>query len=147
MVFNRFWVRLGVVLAPFLAPKLVQNRLKIASRRFLGPFFFKNADFHADLRFPRFFHQNRPQDEAKIGLRSLQDSPKTALKSFNFDVEICLRFWSVLGSALVAFGVPLGTFWHLFGTLLAPFWGVLGSFDTLLAPLGSFWAPLSPKSE
>ena len=40
MVFNLFLVRLGVVLAPFLAPKLVQNRLKIASRRFLGPFFF-----------------------------------------------------------------------------------------------------------
>ena len=109
MIFNRFLVRLGVVLAPFLAPKLVQNRLKIASRRFLEPFFFKNADFHADLRFPRFFHQNRPQDEAKIGLRSLQDSPKTALKSFNFDVEICLRFWSVLGSVLVAFGVPFGS--------------------------------------
>ena len=108
MIFNRFWVRLGVVLAPFLAPKLVQNRLKIASRRFLGPFFFKNADFHADLRFPNFFHQNRPQDEAKIGLRSPQDGPKTVLKIFFFDVKICFRFWSVLGSVLVAFGVPLG---------------------------------------
>ena len=110
MVFNRFLVRLGVVLAPFLAPKLVQNRLKIASRRFLGPFFFlfKNADFHADLRFPTFFHQNRPQDEAKIGLRSPQDGSKTVLKSFFFDVEICLRFWSVLDSVLVAFGAPLG---------------------------------------
>ena len=109
MVFYRFLVRLGVVLAPFLAPKLVQNRLKIASRRFLGPFFFKNADFHADLRFPRFFHQNRPQDEAKIRLRSPQDGSKTVLKSFFFDVEICLRFWSVLGSVLVAFGPPLGS--------------------------------------
>ena len=109
MIFNRFLVRLGVVLAPFLAPKLVQNRLKIASRRFLRPYFFKNADFHADLRFPRFFHQNRPQDEAKIGLRSPQDNPKTILKSFFFDDEICLRFWCVLSSVLVAFGAPFGS--------------------------------------
>ena len=109
MFFDRFLVRLGLVLAPFLAPKLIPNRLKIASRRFLGPFFFKNADFHADLRFPRFFHQNRPQDEAKIRLRSPQDGSKTVLKSFFFDVEICLRFWSVLGSVLVAFGPPLGS--------------------------------------
>ena len=109
MFFERFLVRLDLVLAPFLAPKLLQNRLKIAPRRFLRPYFFKNADFHADLRFPRFFHQNRPQDEAKIGLRSPQDGPKTVLKSFFFDVEICLRFWSVLGSALVAFGAPLGS--------------------------------------
>ena len=109
MIFDRFLVRLGLVLAPFLAPKLVQNRLKIASRRFLRPLFFKHADFHADLRFPRFFHQNRPQDEAKIRLRSPQDGSKTVLKSFFFDVEICLRFWSVLGSVLVAFGAPLGS--------------------------------------
>ena len=70
IIFDLFLVRLGLVLAPFLAPKSTQNRLKIASRRFLRPYFFKNADFHADLRFPMFFHQNRPQDEAKIGLRS-----------------------------------------------------------------------------
>ena len=109
MVFDRCLIRLELVLAPFLAPKLVQNRLKIASRRFLRPYFFKNVDFHADLRFPMFFHQNRPQDEAKIGLRSPQDGPKTVLKSFFFDVEICLRFWSVLGSVLVALGAPFGS--------------------------------------
>ena len=109
MIFDRFLVRFGSVLAPFLAPKLGQNRLKIAPRRFLRPFFFKNGDFHADLCFPRFFHQNRPQDEAKIGLRSPQDGPKTVFKSFFFDVEICLRIWSVLGSVLVAFGVPFGS--------------------------------------
>ena len=45
------------------------------------------------------------------------------------------------------FHTSLAPFWHLFGTLLAPFWAVLGSFGTLLAPLGSFWAPLGPKSE
>ena len=106
---RRFFYRKCLPKATFWAPKLAQNRLKIASRRFLEPFFFKNADFHADLRFPRFFHQNRPQDEAKIGLRSPQDSPKTVLKSFFFDVEICLRFWSVLGSVLVALGAPLGS--------------------------------------
>ena len=109
MFFERFLVRLDLVLAPFLAPKLLQNRLKIAPRRFLRPYFFKNADFHADLRFPRFFHQNRPQDEAKIGLRSPQDGPKTVLKSFFFDVKICLRFCSVLCSILVAFGAPFGS--------------------------------------
>ena len=109
MMFDRFLVRLDLVLAPFLAPKLGQNRLKIAPRRFLRPYFFKNADFHADLRFPMFFHQNRAQDEAKIGLRSPQDGPKTVLKSCFFDVKICLRFWSVLGSVLVAFGAPLGS--------------------------------------
>ena len=96
-------------MAPFLAPKLAQNRLKIASRRFLRPLFFKNADFHADLRFPRFFHQNRPQDEAKIGLRSPQDGSKTVLKSFFSAVKICLRFCSVLYSILVAFGSPFGS--------------------------------------
>ena len=108
-MFDRFLVRLGLVLAPFLAPKLAQNRLQIASRRFLRPYFFKNVNFHADLRFPRFFHQNRPQDEAKIGLRSPQDGPKTVLKSFFFDVKICLRFCSVLGSVLVALGAPFGS--------------------------------------
>ena len=103
MIFYRFLIRLGLLLAPFLAPKLGQNRLKIAPRRFLRPFFFKNGDFHADLCFPRFFHQNRPQDEAKIGLRSPQDGPKTVLKSFFFDVEICLRFGFVWDAALVPF--------------------------------------------
>ena len=154
MIFDRFLVRLGVVLAPFLAPKLVQNRLKIASRRFLGPFFFKNADFHADLRFPRFFHQNRPQDEAKIRLRSPQDGSKTVLKSFFFDVEICLRFWSVLGSVLVAFGAPLGSqvgaqigqkfdlklqdrSWAIFGLS----WGGLGA---VLVGLGAVLGGLGP---
>ena len=96
-------------MAPFLAPKLGPNRLKIASRRCLRRFFFKNADFHADLRFPMFFHQNRAQDEAKIGLRSPQDGPKTVLKTTFFDVEICLRFWSVWGSILVTFGAPFGS--------------------------------------
>ena len=109
MIFDRFLVPLGLVLALFLAPKLVQNRLKIASRQLLKRLFFKNADFHADLRFPMLFHQNRPQDEAKIGLRSPQDGSKTVLKSFIFDIEICLRFLSVLGSVLVAFGPPLGS--------------------------------------
>ena len=97
MFFERFFVRLGLVLAPFLAPKLVQNRLKIASRRFLRPYLFKNADFHADLRFPMFFHQNRPQDEAKIGLGPPQDDPKTVSMSHFFDAEICVRFCCVLG--------------------------------------------------
>ena len=109
MIFDRLWVCLGLVLAPFLAPKLAPNRPKIGARRLLRPFFFKNVDFHADLRFPMFFHQNRPQDEAKIAPRSPQDGSKTVLKSFIFDVEICLRFWSVLGSVLVAFGVPFGS--------------------------------------
>ena len=107
MIFNRFLVRLGVVLAPFLAPKLAQNRLKIASRRFLRPYFFKNADFHADLRFPRFFHQNRPQDEAKIGLRSPQDGPKTIL----FRIFLASFFASI-------FCRFLDRFWSHFGTLL-----------------------------
>ena len=100
--------RFGSVLPPLLAPKLAPNRPKIGPRRLLRPFLFKNVDLYADLRFPMFFHQNRPQDEAKIGLRSPQDSPKTVLKSFFFDVEICLRFWFVLGSVLVALGAPLG---------------------------------------
>ena len=109
MIFDRFLVRLGLVLAPFLAPKLGQNRLKIASRRCLRRLFLKNADFHADLRFPMYFHQNRPQDEAKIGLRSPRDSSKTVLKRLIFDVEMCHRFWFVLGSVLVAFGAPFGS--------------------------------------
>ena len=156
MMFDRFLVRFGSVLAPFLAPKLGQNRLKIASRRRLRRLFLKNADFHADLRFPRFFHQNRPQDEAKIGLRSPQDSPKTVLKSFIFDVEICLRFWSVLGSVLVAFGAPFGSqvgtqigqkidlklqdrSWAILGRSWDDFWAVLGGLGSVL---GRFWAVL-----
>ena len=143
MIFDRFLVRLGLVLAPFLAPKSAQNRLKIASRRFLRPYFFKNADFHADLRFPRFFHQNRPQDEAKIGLRSPQDGPEMVLKSFFFDVEICLRFCSVLGSVLVAFGAPLG------GQVGAQIGQKIDlklqdrSWDSLGGSWGDLWAVLS----
>ena len=139
MFFERFLVRLGLVLAPFLAPKLAQNRLKIASRRFLRPYFFKNADFHADLRFPRFFHQNRPQDEAKIGLRSPQDGPKTVLKTTFFDVEICLRFWSVWGSILVTFGAPFGS---QVGAQIGP------KFDqkSTCAPRRPQDRPRSPKS-
>ena len=113
MIFNRFLVRLGLVLAPFLAPKLLQNRAKIASRRFLRPYFFKNADFHADLRFPMFFHQNRPQDEAKIGLRSPQDGPKTVL----FRIFFASFFASIFGRFLDRFWCNLGT---LLGAKLAP---------------------------
>ena len=40
--------------------------------------------------------------------RSPQDGPKTVLKSFFFDVQICLRFWFVLGAVLVPFWVPFG---------------------------------------
>ena len=109
MILDRFLVRFGCPWAPFLAPKSAPNRPKIGPRQLLRPYFFKNADFHADLRFPRFFHQNRPQDEAKIGLRSPQDGPKTVLKTTFFDVEICLRFWSVWGSILVTFGAPFGS--------------------------------------
>ena len=113
MIFDRFLVRLGLVLAPFLAPKLAQNRLKIVSRRFLRPYFFKNADFHADLRFPRFFHQNRPQDEAKIGLRSPQDGPKTVL----FRIFFASFFASIFGRFLHRFWTH---FWTLLGAKLAP---------------------------
>ena len=109
MIFDRFLVRVGSVLAPFFAPKLAPNRPKIGSRRLLRPCFFKNIDFHADLRFPMKNHQNRPQDKAEIGSRSPQDGTKTVLKSFFFDVKICLRFWSVLGSVLVALGAPFGS--------------------------------------
>ncbi len=107
MIFDRFLIRFGSILGLFWAPKSVQNRPQIGPRRFLRAYFFKNADFHADLRFPMFFHQNRPQDEAEIGPRWPQDGTKTVLKSFFFDVEICLRFWSVLGSV-----------WSLLGSLL-----------------------------
>ena len=143
-------------MAPFWAPKLAQNRLKIASRWFWRPCFFKNADFHADLRFPRFFHQNRPQDEAEIGPRSPQDGTKTVLKSFFFDVKICLRFWSVLGSVLVAFGAPFGSqvgaqigqkidlklqdrSWAILGGSWGDLWAVLGGLGSVL---GRFWAVL-----
>ena len=143
MIFDRFLVRLGLVLAPFLAPKSTQNRLKIASRRFLRPLFFKNADFHADLRFPRFFHQNRPQDEAKIGLRSPQDGLG----------ELLFRCRN-LSSILVCFGLRFGRFWGAFcepswrpnrtknrpappgrsWALLGRSWGALGSSSTLGGP-------------
>ena len=156
MIFDRYLVRFGCAWAPFLAPKSAPNRPKIGPRRLLRPYFFKNADFHADLRFPRFFHQNRAQDEAKIGLRSPQDSPKTVLKSFIFDVEICLRFWSVLGSVLVAFGAPFGSqvgtqigqkidlklqdrSWAILGRSWDDFWAVLGGLGSVL---GRFWAVL-----
>ena len=89
---DSFWVRFGLVLGPFWTPFGSPNRVKLGQNCVLSGHFFENADFHADLRFPMFFHQNRAQDEAKIGLRSPQDSPKTVLKSFIFDVEICLRF-------------------------------------------------------
>ena len=155
-MFDRCLVRLGLVLAPFLAPKLAPNRLKIASRRLLRPYLFKNADFHADLRFPMFFHQNRPQDEAKIGLRSPQDGPKTVSKSFFFDVKICLRFWSVLGSVLVAFGAPFGSqvgaqigqkidlklqdrSWAILGAIFGLSWAVLGGLGAIL---GRSWGGL-----
>ena len=93
-------------------------------------------------------------DPVKIGLRSPQDSPKMALKSFNFDSEICFRFWSVLGSVLVAFGAPLGSevgtqidqkfdlklqdrSWAIFGLS----WGDLGA---VLVGLGAVLGGLGP---
>ena len=109
MIFDRFLFRFECVLAPFLAPKLASNRPKIDPRRLLRPSFFKNADFHADLRFPMKNHQNRPQDEAKNDPRSPQDGSKTVLKSCFFDIKHCLRFWFVLVLVLVAFGVPFGS--------------------------------------
>ena len=108
MIFDRFLARFECVLASFLAPKLAPNRPKIGPRRLLRPCFFKNVDFHADLRFPMFFHQNRPQDEAKIGPRSPQDGSKTVLKSFFSDVKICLRFCSALAPTWAPLDPPLG---------------------------------------
>ena len=154
MFFYRFWIRFGTHFGSIWEAKIDPNRAKLGPRRLLKRYFFKNADFHADLRFPRFFHQNRPQDEAKIGLRSPQDGSKTVLKSFFFDVEICLRIWSVLGSVLVAFGAPLGSqvgaqfgqkfdlklqdrSWAIFGLS----WGGLG---TVLVGLGAVLGGLGP---
>ena len=159
MFFDRFLLRLAWYFGPIWEAKVDPNRAKIASRRFLRPYFFKNADFHADLRFPMFFHQNRPQDEAKIGLRSPQDGSKTVLKSFIFDVEICLRFLSVLGPVLVALGAPLrsqvgtkigqksssnckiglGRFLGDLGAIFGLSWAVLGRS---WAVLGRSWALL-----
>ena len=107
MLFDRILVRFGCPWAPFLASKSAPNRPKIGPRRLLRPYLFKNADFHADLRFPRFFHQNRPQDEAKVGLRSPQDGPKTVL----FRIFFASFFASI-------FGRFLDRFWSHFGTLL-----------------------------
>ena len=84
---------LGLVFALF--------RPKFGPRRLLKLLFLKNHDFHADLRFPMFFHQNRPQDEAKIGLRSPQDSSKTDLNRSKNRPQIARSLlgdsWAILG--------------------------------------------------
>ena len=79
MFFDRFWLRFGTHFGVIWEAKIDPNRAKLGPRRLSKRYFFKNADFHADLRFPMFFHQNRPQDEAKIDLRSPQDIPKAVL--------------------------------------------------------------------
>ena len=84
MIFDRFLVRFGCPWAPFLAPKSAPNRPKIGPRRVLRPYFFKNADFHADLRFPMKNRKNRPQDGPKIASRPVQDGSKSDKKVMRF---------------------------------------------------------------
>ena len=68
--------------------------------------FIENVVFHADLRFPIENCQNRPQDGAKIGPRSLQDGLKTGLKCDRFFKRFFDRFLVVLGSVLAPFWRP-----------------------------------------
>ena len=105
-----FWSRFWCLLGPFWPPKTTPfgdpNRPKIVPRLVLTPYFFKNADFHADLRFPIENCQNRPQDGAKIGPRSPQDGLKTDLKSDRFLKQFFNRFLVVSGSVLAPFWYP-----------------------------------------
>ena len=47
LVLGPFWARLG---RPFGGP----NRVKLDPKSILKRYFFKNVNFHADLRFPMF---------------------------------------------------------------------------------------------
>ena len=83
-ILDSFWVRFGLVLGSFWPPFGSPNRVKLGTQCILNRHCCENVDFHADLRFPRFFHQNRPQDEAKIALRRPQDGLSSILFSLGF---------------------------------------------------------------
>ena len=143
---------LGLVFAFF--------RPKFGPRRLLKLLFLKNHDFHADLRFPMFFHQNRPQDEAKIGLRSPQDSSKTDLNRSKNRPQIARSLlgdswailgrswgdlWAVLGrswAVLGGLGAVLGRSWAVLGLCWGGLVAVLGGLGAVLGGLGRFWAVL-----
>ena len=55
-IWDSFWVRFGLVLGSFWRPFGDPDRVKLDPKCILNRHFFENADFHADLRFPRFFH-------------------------------------------------------------------------------------------
>ena len=56
LFFVGFLIVLGRHLGSFLGAKIDPRRAKLGSRRLLKRYFLKKVNFHADLRFPRFFH-------------------------------------------------------------------------------------------
>ena len=84
MFLTSFFDRFGCPKGANKGAKIDRNRAKLGSRRLLKRYFLKNVYFSLARRFPMFFHQNRPQDEAKIGPRSPQDGRKTVLRSDRF---------------------------------------------------------------
>ena len=79
-ILDSSWVRFGLVLGSFWHAFGSPNRVKLDTKSVLKRYFFKNVDFHADLRFPMKNHQNRPQDGPKIASRPVQDGSKSDKK-------------------------------------------------------------------
>ena len=106
MIFDRCLVRLGLVLAPFLAPKLGQNRPKIGPRRVLRPLFFKNVDFQKNERRPAWERDSGPPGAPKMP----QDRAKITPRRSYFGSFFASFFASIFGRFLVRFWCHLGRF-------------------------------------
>ena len=79
-----FWIRFGLVLGSFWISFGSPNRVKLDPKSVLKRYFFKNDNFHADLRFPMFFCFFDPKMEPKIASRPIQDGSKSDKKVMHF---------------------------------------------------------------
>ena len=83
-ILDAFWIRFELVLGSFWTSFGSPNRVKLDPKSILKRYFFKNVDFHADLRFPMFFCFFDPKMGPKIASRPVQDGSKSDKKVMHF---------------------------------------------------------------
>ena len=83
-ILDSSWVRFGLVLGASWDPFGSPNRVKLGQKCVLNRHLFKNCDFHADLRFPRFWAPFDPKMGPKIASRPLRDGSKSDKKTMHF---------------------------------------------------------------
>ena len=83
-ILDSFSMGFGLVLGSFLTPFGRPNRVKLDQKSVLKRYFFKNVDFHADLRFKWFLAFFDPKMGAKIAPRPVQDGSKRDKKVMHF---------------------------------------------------------------